>query len=254
MYNLDKIYQLLQGMIDFPAGRIEQFDSIDSTNRHLLEKQHAHQTVCLAEHQSAGRGRRGRAWADSPGGSILFSFAWQLSRAQPQGLSLMVGVVLVEALAKQGITEARLKWPNDVLHNNKKLAGILVEVRAGKCVVGIGINVKIAAEKNSGIGQPWTDLNSLGININREQLVADLITGLNAAFKQFEHNGFGGFAETWQRYHAWQDCEVEVIGENNSLRGVATGIDIDGALLLRCDDSVQRVVYGDVSLRQSHSG
>lgn len=165
---------------------IELFDTIDSTNDYLLRQKKLDRAVCLAEHQSKGKGRLGRIWHSPHGENIYLSYRCHLPK--PMGeigqLSMQVGEIVRHVLNEFGIQEGlKVKWPNDVLFEQKKLAGILIEVQPGAdnsshVVIGIGLNVNLMSDEND-ISQPWTSMRAiLGRTIDRNNVAALIINCL----------------------------------------------------------------------------
>ena len=243
--------------------RLECFDEIDSTNAHLLAARGlapGRWRACLAEFQSAGRGRRGRAWNAPPASGLCVSFAWTFARAPAtlSAISLAAGVAVLRALRAQGISALTLKWPNDVLREGRKLGGILCEVRAEPdgavyVVVGAGINVRLAAETSAAIsaggGMEPTDLVHEGAVPSRTVLATALLECFVAMAIEFEALGFGPFQPEWNRADALRDRPVRVCGPSAEREGVARGIDADGALRFERGGRLERLTAGDVTLR-----
>lgn len=233
--------------------------SIDSTNLELQRQTLAESgaTVCLSESQSAGRGRRGRTWQSPFACNIYMSVAWKFAGGASAfgGLSLMVGVVVCNALQKLGADGVNLKWPNDVLRDGRKLAGVLVEMSGdvtGPCtaVIGIGINVVVPESVAKNIDQPWSDLRDLpAAGVTRNTIVAEVLNALLPALEAYESEGFHAWSERWHALHAYQDQTVLIRSGDNDTVGLARGVDEQGALLLETAAGVQRVHGGEVSLR-----
>ena len=229
-----------------------------STNADLLSRiaELTRPLLRIAENQTAGRGRVGRVWHSIPGGMLTFSLAWHFSKKPQQlmGLSLAVGVALAEALISLDVP-VKLKWPNDLIKDNKKLGGILIEtatVLGGTwAVIGVGINLQVPAELEQRIGQEVADAPWLA-QMDRNALVAQLTLGLAAAMNNFESQGFEFFALRWNRLHAHANQEVSMI-ENGILQhqGIAIGVDANGCLQLQTPAGVVLIHTGDVSLRAS---
>lgn len=211
--------------------------------------------LLIAEHQSAGRGRAGRSWLSRPGDSLTFSLAWRFERGLQQlsGLPLAVGVALAETLGRLG-QPVELKWPNDVLKDGDKLAGILVEAQpafdgAVWAVVGIGLNLVMPDDLEQRIGRtaaavPWL------ARMDRDELMAALLDGLAGALAQFAQGGFAGFAARWNLLHGWQGQLVTILDRGEVLHeGLAAGVDDAGRLLLDTEQGRIAIVAGDVSLR-----
>ena len=211
--------------------------------------------LLVAEHQTAGRGRAGRSWLSSPEGSLTFSLAWKFDGG-PQalvGLPLAIGVALAETLGALG-QQVQLKWPNDLLKDGDKLAGILVETQSAPgggtwTVIGIGLNLLMPDEMEAQLGRSAAGVPWLA-RMERDVLMAALLDGLAAALTEFTARGFAAFAARWNLRHAWQG-ETVVLLDNGVVRheGRAAGVDDSGRLLLDTDDGRITVVAGDVSLR-----
>lgn len=248
-----------------PAARrmirnVEVFDVIDSTNAAAISHLKAGGEggyACFAECQTAGRGRRGRSWVSPYATSIYFTFVHEFSRgfSAIDGLSLVVGVVVAEALEAVGCPDIRLKWPNDLLARDAKLGGILIEVFGdvgGPCraVIGVGINVDLSAVDMPALDQPLIDLFSLGLRRGRRNDIAvALLNGLGIAVADFDRDGFAGFATRWQRFDCLAGRPVEVITGNGRIPGVAEGIDPAGGLCVRTPSGLQVFRSGEVSVR-----
>lgn len=234
-------------------------DEVDSTNRFLMDGEGfdgSHVHACIAEVQSAGRGRRGRAWVSPRGANLYLSVLRGFATASPSlpGLSLALGVAVARALAGLGVEGIALKWPNDILLGASKLGGILLETsvsRSGpsRVVCGIGINVDMPGAAGAAIDQAWTDLARNGFRPGRNRLVSRVLGEVIAAQTQFMEGGFRGFRRDWESLDALRDARVELHTGAERRRGTARGVDDSGALLLEIDGRCERVVSGDVSLR-----
>lgn len=228
----------LLAVLDLPAGRLD---------------------ACLAEFQSAGRGRRGRRWVAPFASGLCLSVGWSYRDAPAalSALSLAAGVAVLRALDRFGITGLSLKWPNDVVRGESKLGGILIDLRgeaAGPAyvVVGVGINVRLPASTREHLaaeGVQALDLAALGPPPARNELAAALIAELAAALAEFGVRGLAAFAEEWQRADALAGRPVVVLQGDQALEGRARGVDVDGALLLEVDGAARRIVSGEVSVR-----
>lgn len=238
--------------------RIECLQICESTNSQLLERAACGAPsgqVLASEVQTAGRGRRGRSWHSVPGASLTFSVLWRFPPAMPVGgLSLAVGVALVRALERAHIGGIALKWPNDLLADGRKLAGVLIEMvpgEPGAVVVGIGLNVRLPTELAERIdAQAVAVADLIGEVPSRNELLAAVLDELAAAFARFESQGFSALRDDWLARHAHQGLQISLTNETGlCLQGLCLGVDHDGALLVRTADGVQRVVSGEVSLR-----
>ncbi len=239
---------------------LEIHDRTASTNQVLLEEggRLVSGHVCLAESQSAGRGRRGRPWHSPFGRNLYCSMGWCFPETPPglPALGLAVGVGVARALQSLGVAEVRLKWPNDVQWRDRKLAGILVEMSGeshGPCrvVVGVGLNIHMPSVSSTAIDQPWVDLATvLGAGISRNKACARLLDHLVDVLRIFQAHGFAPFVARWRGLDALSGKAVTLDSGGRSLRGVALGIDDQGALLIRHAGGMRRCVAGEVSIRK----
>lgn len=232
---------------------------IDSTNRYLMSRLSEWQRgeCLLAECQTAGRGRRGRPWISPFGGQLILSLYWRLEEgmAAAMGLSLVVGVALVDALEACGYPGVRLKWPNDLYLDGRKLAGILVEMSAtvgGACqlVTGVGLNLALPHHSGEQIDQPWTDLAAQGRGpLDRHALTVAVIRQLRSALTEFELHGLAPFIPRWNQLDQFRDQRVSLqLGERVQF-GIARGVDAQGGLRLETEEGIQSFIGGELSLR-----
>lgn len=245
------------------AGRfcVDVLPECASTNSLLLERCAAGApsgTVLVADRQTAGRGSRGRSWQAAPEASLTFSLLWRFPGGVERlsGLSLAVGVAVVEALAQCGVPDVQLKWPNDILYREGKLGGILVEVQcesdSAQAVIGIGLNLHRPPEfDTSGIALPPVALSDAVAEVpERHEILAALLRTLAEVFDLFADGGFAVLRSRWQTYHAWQDRPVRMLREGQvEAEGTCLGADEDGALLVRTATGLERCLSGDLSLR-----
>ncbi|RNE94426.1 bifunctional biotin--[acetyl-CoA-carboxylase] ligase/biotin operon repressor BirA [Marichromatium sp. AB32] len=243
-------------------ARLDIHDQIDSTNAWLMREAAAgapSATLCLAEQQSAGRGRRGRTWVSPFGVNLYGSLLWRspLAPAALGASSLVAGVVVAEQLAALGVEGVALKWPNDVLWERRKLAGLLLEV-AGESqgpshlVVGIGINLRMAADQGAAIDQPWVTLaEALPAEVEgvRNALAGRLAEALLEALADYERAGLAPFLARWERFDTLRGQPVALHLGERVIRGRYAGIESDGALRLETAEGVRRFQAGEVSLR-----
>lgn len=236
-------------------------DSVDSTNREALGRAArgpACGYVCTAEQQSAGRGRRGRSWATPYASSLCVSVVWEFDGGAPalEGLSLAVGTAVVAALERQGVADALLKWPNDVLCRGRKLSGILLEMAgdpAGRCqvVIGVGINVRMPPAVAETIDQPWIDaVQAAGGDVSRNRLLADILNQLVPLLQQFEHSGFAAFRERWLELDAYAGQTITLYRGDEIIVGTAAGVDRTGALLVDTPLGRRSFNGGEVTVRR----
>ncbi|MEA9393562.1 bifunctional biotin--[acetyl-CoA-carboxylase] ligase/biotin operon repressor BirA [Acerihabitans sp. TG2] len=241
-----------------PGKHIAVIPVIDSTNQYLVERigSLASGDACVAEYQSQGRGRRGRQWISPFGANLYLSIYWRLEQgpAAAIGLSLVIGIVMAEVLQSLGARDVRVKWPNDLYLNDRKLAGILVEIsgKAGDSahlVMGIGINLTMSESANQKINQGWINLQQAGIAIDRNILAATLVNRLRDALPQFESEGFAPFQKRWKVLDNYYNRPVKLLIGEREIHGIARGIDAQGALLLEQDKEVKPYLGGEISLR-----
>lgn len=247
-----------------PSGsfipEIEVHSLIDSTNSYLLRRipnQVTNGQVCLAEFQSAGRGRRGRQWVSPFGSQIYLSMYWYLE----QGLSAAMGISLVTALAVSdaiySLTDinVQLKWPNDIYLNGVKLAGILIDLEGqalepSHSVIGIGLNLNMPVKAAENIDQKWTDLQShTQGTVDRDELSAMLIYSLITRLEQYQDEGLSSMLDEWHARDFYLDKRVKLLTGERVTRGICRGVNNQGALLLEINGKVKPIYGGEVSLR-----
>lgn len=243
-----------------PAGALEVHWAIDSTSSELARRRDAlpDGAVIMAEGQQAGRGRRGREWLSPPGLNIYASLLKRFDSgfAGLSGLSLAVGVAVVEALADLGVSGAGLKWPNDVMAGDAKLAGILVELSGeyqGPCsaIVGVGLNVRLTEAMHAQIGQSATDLVALcdGEVPSRNVVAARLVTRLREGLARFDAAGFAAFSDRFAALDRLHGRHLRLTGAQGTFEGVGAGVDELGALRVRTTGGEIRVDSAEVSVR-----
>ncbi len=242
-------------------SRLEIKDRIDSTNSYLMESISdgiASGTVCLAEQQTAGRGRQGRGWVSPFGANIYLSIFWKykLDLADVTGLSLAAGLAVAKSLRRLGIEDVVLKWPNDVLWENRKLAGLLLEATGeqggpSNVVLGLGLNSRIEEEQARNIDQPWVDLSRLPYttDISRNRLAAVLLNALLETLDKFETQGFSPLVEEWKSYDAYYGDTVRLKLGDGFVVGTHCGVNESGALLLKEAGVTKAYHGGELSLR-----
>lgn len=243
---------------------IKLFTSLPSTNAYLMQQNHPDRLVCLAEHQSAGRGRRGRSWVSPFAQNIYLSMGWGFEGgiAALEGLSLAVGLAIVRTLQGFGVTNLKLKWPNDVLYQDKKLAGVLVEMSgdpAGYCrvVIGIGLNVSMTGQGGQAIDQPWFCVRDIlqeqgAPLVSRSRLAAALLDNLVSILSSFDAHGFSLYRDEWLLSAAYLNQSINVQLGNGHQSGYMRGVNNSGALLIETSDGEQLLYGGEVSLRAAY--
>jgi len=245
-------------------GRLEVFTELPSTNRHLLANAPPAGSldVCVAEFQTAGRGRRGRRWNAPLGSGIFLSVGWQFAEMPAELAALTLAVGVRRALKRVAGLDIALKWPNDLVFDERKLGGILlelaVEAQGGSHVVaGIGLNIALPPELMPQLSD-WprgaVDLTTAlgGEPPPRAALVAALVDGLAALFAEYPATGFAAYRSDWRAGDFLRGRAVRLDEAAGPVTGTALGIDADGALLIETQGGVRRrVVAGDVSVRSS---
>ena len=234
------------------------YRAVGSTNdviMHKLSEPGDHLRLCLAEFQSAGKGRRGRNWVSPFGRNIYLTLGCflQMPLSSLGGLSIIAGMQVVDVLREAGIKDIGLKWPNDVLLNGGKLAGTLVELRAAEgrgigVVIGVGINFSISRVDAIGIEQNWSDMATYE-GLSRNDLAGRLSSRLISATRVFSEAGFQPFVDQWPHYNLNAGCPVNVIRGEEMFEGIDRGIDKQGNLLLETSSGLQIHNSGEVSLR-----
>jgi BirA family biotin operon repressor/biotin-[acetyl-CoA-carboxylase] ligase len=246
------------------VGEIEVLWQIDSTSSELARRAATSTAAraCLAELQTRGRGRRGRAWQTPLAGGLALSFlrGFDGGMAELSGLSLVAGIAVLRAFADSGISGAALKWPNDVVADGRKLGGILVELGGdalGPChaIVGIGINLRMPRAAMASIDQPWTDLSALtgGKLPSRNVLAGRVLARLAEALDTFSTQGFAAFESDYAASDALRGREIVVSSVGESFTALADGVTSRGALRILRDGVAQEVDSGEVSVRRLES-
>lgn len=259
----DQIRQHLDEISD--EFQIEILEIAESTNSLLLQRAVEHdfsdqrcKQVVAAELQTGGRGRRGRSWLSGLGDGLTFSLLWpsKCTVHALSGLSLAVGLAIIRALTRIGVQGVALKWPNDVLFDTRKLAGVLIELHGdmlspSTVIIGIGLNLKLSGGVRDRIDQAVTDIAGITDHMpDRNYLLALLLRELKAVLDVFEQQGFQPFQEEWMRYHAYQDRLVQIDFPDGTVKhGIASGVTPSGALQINTSVGMLHLNSGEVSLR-----
>lgn len=238
----------------FQLNVLAECDSTNTQLMQLAESGASSGTVMVAERQTAGRGRRERVWVSSPQHSLTFSLLWRfpLASSAPEALSLAVGLGLQHAFFALGAKVA-VKWPNDILCNGRKLAGVLIEAQPGdlkSVVIGIGINLHLPPDLAPEVARNAISLDEVLPQMpTQELLLATVLQQLAIVFNRYEAEGFAGLRDDWQARHAFQNREVRISGGHEEVQGICLGVTDRGELLINSAAGVRRVISGDVSLR-----
>ncbi|MCJ0976038.1 bifunctional biotin--[acetyl-CoA-carboxylase] ligase/biotin operon repressor BirA [Pseudomonas sp. PS1] len=254
--------QRLQDCFDRRGWRLHLAECVGSTNAEalrLIAQGDPPPFVVIAEMQSSGRGRRGREWVSPPCQNVYFSLALRVCSGAEglSGLSLVVGLAVLDALVRVGVQHVGLKWPNDVYIGDQKVAGILLELTgdlADVCfvVIGIGINVNMVASEGR-ISQSWTSVReSLGQSLDRNTLISILSESLDVYLRRHKDEGFVGLRDEWESKHIWQSRFCILSAGVRPVKGKVLGVDERGALRMEVDGGEQRFSGGELSLRLDH--
>ena len=252
LLELNKIKFHLANDID-----IDIFETVNSTSEYL--KTVKSRRVCLAEQQTSGKGRLGRTWHSPFGKNIYMSMLYPFKKdiSELAGLSMVVSLAIVKTLQSYGIHDwLGVKWPNDILYQQRKMAGILIEIQAeshGAChaIIGIGMNVNMQDDAKQ-ISQAWTSMrNILGEYVDRNELSARMIDNLILYLDKFSSQGFAAFVEEWEGVDCLADRLITLKNINESISGKVAGINHQGHLLLRlASGEVRAFSSGDTSIEK----
>ncbi len=256
--SIEKIRSELSSSNNKKVETLFVYDTVGSTSdelwQHIAKGHHTGAAICLSETQTAGRGRRGDQWHSPASGNIYLSIFWPFPAETLQnGLSIAVGISLINTLKSEGINNLQLKWPNDVLHKRKKIAGILVESRFGKrqnTVVGIGLNFKLPDDIKNQIQQPTTSLQQLCSELPcRNRLAGKIIQNMIETLERFQTHGLTDFIAQWPQYDALAEQEITLIDSEQHIHAKACGINSDGALRYQIDNEIHTLTNSHTSIR-----
>jgi BirA family transcriptional regulator, biotin operon repressor / biotin---[acetyl-CoA-carboxylase] ligase len=241
--------------------RVEVVDETDSTSSQLMQRAlgGSPSGTCLAaEWQSAGRGRRGRGWVGALGGSLTFSLLWRFERGAGHlgGLSLVAGLAAARTFESLGVPRVQVKWPNDIVVDLRKLAGLLVETSGdlngpSVAVIGIGVNYRLGERTLERIDQPVVDVAGLAATLpSRATLLATMLAGLEGALSTFDREGFAPFRDAWRERHAYHGRAVRVQSAGEAAYDAeVTDVAPDGALVVRAQGRTLALASAEISLR-----
>ena len=247
------VSELQMSTLDLEIHRVTQSTN-DVVMQRLVESQST-AILCVAEMQTAGKGRRGRRWISPFGRNVYLTYGRFIGRQLSElgGLSLVVGMVVVDVLRAMGLERVGLKWPNDILLGGGKLGGILLELRASDAggiglVAGVGLNLALNVKESLSIDQPWSAISSQ-LEMPRNILLGTLGGRIVNAIQAFEDVGFDSFAEKWSEYNLYTGQQVTVIRGSETISGIDSGVDQEGNLLLRTGAGLEVHNSGEVSMR-----
>ncbi|WP_119344210.1 biotin--[acetyl-CoA-carboxylase] ligase [Facilibium subflavum] len=241
--------------------KLECFNSIDSTNRYLqdINDDTYLYHICLAEHQSKGKGRFSRSWSSPFGQNIYLSLKTNLTKdmSELSGLSLSIATVIANVIHKDfPILNPKIKWPNDIYLNDSKLSGVLIEVKAesnyqSQVIIGIGLNVNMTQQNE--INQEWISLlKATGATVDRNQLATHLINALIDALIVFQNKGFTPFIDAYQSLDYLTGKTISLSLPNNTIiTGICHGINQHGHIMLKKNDKIHTFASGEASCYQS---
>ncbi len=232
----------IKSKLDDDQINLEVFETLGSTNDHIKNiKTKDKTTICIAEHLSNARGRMGRKWQAPFGKNIYLSLGCYFKKdfSELSGLSLITGLALIKSFQILDLKEKlSLKWPNDILSSDGKIAGILIEVLAeangsAYVIIGIGLNVNMKSDPNEDITQKWNSLVNLkGKHINRNQLSASIINQLSRYLEKFNQVGLEGFIDEWQGADILYNQQIKILSGNVEIQGISKGINKYGNLMI----------------------
>jgi len=239
---------------------LEVLSTVSSTNTHArlyAEKSNASGRVIVAEGQTNGRGRRGKTWVSPYGCNLYLSLVWGFDGGvkEIEGLSLAVATAVLGGLKLCGAENIKLKWPNDLLYQKRKIGGILLEVvgdPSGYCqvIIGVGVNMGMPENLSELADQQWANAGELlDPKVGRNQLAGVVIGELLLLLDGYKKTGFLGYKKEWLEHDAFKGERVELIMVNNSVEGTVHGVDDSGALILKVDGEIKVFSGGEISLR-----
>lgn len=265
LLNPTVIHSVLDAEVGARLTSVEALWSCDSSNSELMRRLRSGDAesavVLLTEHQSGGRGRRGKQWVSPFGGSLYLSLLWRFSGGLMalSGLGIVVGIAMAQAVEALGLEGVKLKWPNDLHYQDQKLGGVLIELVGESdgptdVVIGVGLNAMLSDQAQQ-IDQPWTALNHhFDVPPSRNHLAAALLNHLIPLLDRFEQGGLEVLMPEWEALDRVRDRPVVIHQEEKQkIHGIARGIDATGALKLESNGVVERHFSGDVSLRLDSS-
>lgn len=265
-YRLDQDIQLLDKhqILNFVGeevstrvGQMFVLQNIASTNDYLSSQPltAGKANICVAEQQSAGRGRRGKAWQSAPYRNVLLSLSWRFKQWPETitGLGLAAALFVTQMLHSKFAVNAKIKWPNDILVNQQKLAGILIDVKGesgGQCDVVLGLGLNVYQPEWQSDEYEWTDLKQLGVEVNRNHLVAGCIEAWLEMLQQFTEEGFHVFRQAWNANSSYANQQIKVLDGEQIIQGTMQGVDEYGALMLeQANGDLLRFTKTDISVR-----
>lgn len=259
LYLIDDSAIRQQLKFEHESLQFDLFESIPSTNDYLMlypSSDEDKSVVCASEMQTKGKGRLGRVWQSPFAQNIYLSYLWLFNQdvSALMGLSLVVSIAMTKALEKIGMTNLKIKWPNDIYADGKKLSGILIEIKAesngrSRVVIGSGVNVNMLSD--DGIDQPYSSCaQMLSRQVNRNDLIAAYLNELTAALNCFAKEGLSPFLDIWDQYDYLRGRSITLLHNKVKHHGEVKGINETGSLLLNTGDQIQAFSAGDTSIQK----
>lgn len=253
--DIDLIRQHLPSVAELVYAK--EIDSTNAEAKRLIKRQ-IHDSIVLSESQTEGQGRRGRQWQSPYATNLYMSYVLPITQGMQQieGLSLSVGLAINHAIKEFGIEGTGLKWPNDVLISNKKVAGILLELvgdPADQCfvVIGVGVNINMQLPVQE-IEQAWTSLAlELGRPVERSAFTVSLIQQLDDVLQAHLEGGFSRLKSDWEAAHLWQNKRAVLSMAGRKIEGIIRGVNDRGELAFEQDGCIGFYAGGELSLRLS---
>lgn len=259
---LDKtlIWQQLSPETQALIPHFEIADSVQSTNcsmEHLIDEGKESGTLLLAEHQTAGRARFGRRWHSPYAANIYLSLYWHFRKdtSELSGLSQLIALSVLNALQAHHVSNLTLKWPNDIYHNDKKLASVLIEMNGEShsstdCIIGVGVNVSMP-DTEQAIDQPWTDIHAITQQFPARNLItASIINTIYTDLIEFNLHGFKSFINRWADNDGLANKNITAHNTHQTIEGVAKGLGSMGELLIETSEGLASLLNGSVKLRE----
>ncbi len=262
LLSLSTIHAHLEQSVQQQLDEILIHQTVASTNDELWQRQAEGKNtpaICLAETQTAGRGRHGDQWHSPAAGNLYLSIFWPFSAETAlNGLSIAIGISLINTLKHEGINDLQLKWPNDILYKRQKLAGILVESRFGKqqnTVVGIGLNFELPTATQQQIQQATTSLQQLCTHLPcRNELAGKIINTMIDTLQRFQDHGLTDFISQWPQLDALHNQAITLIDGANHTRAIARGINEQGELRYQVANEIHTLSNSHISIRFACGG
>ena len=257
LLSTDKITTALSFSVQSMLKELDLKLIVDSTNIIAMNRAsqgNAKGYICLAECQYAGRGRRSRYWHSPLSQNLYLSIVWEFTQGVSalEGLSLAVAVGIARVLKDAGLNAVALKWPNDILVQQRKLGGVLLEMQgdpSGHCQVVVGIGLNVNMSKTVEIDQPWTCVQEYLNGVSRNQLTADLLNELIPMLDQFPTTGFSNYQRQWSELDAYINRDIQLQTGVNTIVGRVLGVTNKGALRLLADGQEKHFYGGEISMR-----